>query len=75
MDVPLSPLNIAEQLVSPSSILFAHKPKPQFRRPATLEEMDKRHPSSFQQLEKASSATPLQLSANILSLVKAHMRQ
>lgn len=58
MDVPLSPLSIAEQLVSPSSILFAHKPKPEFRRPAALEEMDKRHPSSFQQLEKARLSLP-----------------
>lgn len=56
MDVPLLTLDIAEQLVSPSSVLFTQKPKPQFRRPASLQEMDKRHPSSFQQLEKASSA-------------------
>ncbi len=58
MDNVLHTLAIAEQLVSPTSILFAHKPKPQSRRPATLEEMDKRHPSSFQQLEKASSCKP-----------------
>ena len=55
MDVPLQTLDIAEQLVSPSSILSVQRPKPQFRRPASLQEMDKRHPSSFQQLEKASS--------------------
>ncbi len=78
MDVSLQTLDIAEQLVSPSSLLFTQKPKPQSRRRASLQKMDKRHPSSFQQLEKARDAEPRHdwgSHANVLSSAKALTRQ
>lgn len=51
-----SKLQIAEKLLSPGSILFAHRSKPAALGPTHVrtvsQDMDKRHPSSFQQLEK-----------------------
>lgn len=49
-------LQAAEQLVSPGSILFTHRSRPATLGPTHVrtvsQDMDKRHPSSFQQLEK-----------------------
>ena len=51
-----STLQIADKLVSPSSILFSQRNRPPGLRPshvrAVSDDMDRRHPSSFQQLEK-----------------------
>ncbi len=48
----------AEKLVAPGSILFSHRSKPATLGPTHVrtvsQEMDKRHPSSFQQLEKVA---------------------
>jgi hypothetical protein len=49
-------LQAAETLISPGSILFAHRGNPAALGPTHVrtvsQDMDKRHPSSFQQLEK-----------------------
>jgi len=49
-------LQVAERLISPGSILFSHRSKPATLGPTHVrtvsQDMDKRHPSSFQQLEK-----------------------
>lgn len=51
-----STLQIADKLISPSSILFSQRNRPPGLRPshvrAISDDMDRRHPSSFQQLEK-----------------------
>jgi hypothetical protein len=51
-----SALQIADKLVSPGSILFSQRNRPPGLRPshvrAVSDDMDRRHPSSFQQLEK-----------------------
>jgi len=53
---PHTRLQAAEKLVSPGSILFSHRSKPATLGPTHVrtvsQDMDKRHPSSFQQLEK-----------------------
>jgi hypothetical protein len=55
-------LQAAEKLISPGSILFSHRSKPATLGPTHVrtvsQEMDKRHPSSFQQLEKVGAAIP-----------------
>ena len=49
-------LQIAESLTSPGSILFKYRERPFTQGPTHVrtrsDDMDKRHPSSFQQLEK-----------------------
>ena len=51
-----STLQIADKLVSPGLILFSQRNRPPGLRPSHVrtvsEDMDRRHPSSFQQLEK-----------------------
>jgi hypothetical protein len=53
-----SALQIADKLVSPGSILFSQRTRPPPLQPshvrAVSDDMDRRHPSSFQQLEKVS---------------------
>ena len=55
-------LQTAEKLISPGSILFAHRSKPAALGPTHVrtvsQDMDKRHPSSFQQLEKVPCPRP-----------------
>lgn len=56
----LTAQQLAERVISPGSVLFAHSPAPppgreRLQQRRSLAEMDRRHPSSFQQLEKVCS--------------------